>query len=230
MPMAIRWILVLLLLWPAWLGAVEVVDGPRVEIEGTTATIRWKLDSPAGGTVRFGPSKDALDQTEKSPAVAREHSIRLEGLKPGAQYHFSIGTARRALREGTFRVAGKASPPRATESTAESKAPPARQTWANVATLRDHFERHGPDFAASSPEDYAAQAWRFLQRAKKEGLPAKLDPEGTLRVWDPRSRAFAAYNGQGMTKTYFKPNSSDYFERQPGRLVRLKPDPASDQR
>ncbi|MFN0130448.1 MAG: hypothetical protein ACKV19_27615 [Verrucomicrobiales bacterium] len=242
----------LLLLWPAWLGAVEVVDGPRVNIEGTTATVSWKLDSPAGGTVRFGPGKDSLEHIEKSPAVAREHSVRLKGLKPGEQYHFSIGTARRVLREGTFIVAGvppsppAANPtpspnapsastrdpasPRATKSTAESTAPPARQTWANVATLRDHFERHGQDFAASSPEDYAAQAWRFLQRAKNEGLPAKLDPEGTLRIWDPRTRAFAAFNRQGMTKTYFKPNSRDYFERQPGLLVRLKPDPATDQR
>jgi pyocin large subunit-like protein len=97
-----------------------------------------------------------------------------------------------------------------------------------VATLRDHFDRHGGDFRATSPEDYAAQAWRFLQDAKAAGWPAKLDAEGTLRVWDPRTRAFAAYTRQGMTKTYFKPGSHDYFERQPGRPIRLKADIVSD--
>jgi hypothetical protein len=45
-----------------------------------------------------------------------------------------------------------------------------------------------------------------------------------LRVWDPKTRSFAAYTREGLTKTYFKPGSPDYFERQPGRPVRLKPE------
>ena len=44
------------------------------------------------------------------------------------------------------------------------------------------------------------------------------DSDGTIRVWDPKTRAFAAYNRDGTTRTYFKPGSPDYFERQPGRL------------
>jgi hypothetical protein len=239
----VRWFLTVLLLWPGWLGAVEIVDGPRVEVAGTTATVRWKLDGPAGGTVRFGLSAEALTRSEKSEKVAAEHAVRLDGLKPGTRYFYSVGTARRALRDGSFTAGGSpaaADPSRPAKPSAapaaappagvrpQTTAPPARQTWANVATLRDHYERHGRDFASVSPEDYAAQAWRFLERAKAEGLPAKLDPEGTLRVWDPRSRAFAAYSRQGLTKTYFKPGSPDYFERQPGRPVRLKPGPTSD--
>jgi hypothetical protein len=245
----IRWCLLVFLLWPAWLEAVEVVDGPRVEVAGTTATVRWKLDGPAGGTVRFGVNEADLNRSQKSPVVAAEHSVRLDGLSPGTRYFFSVGTARRPLREGTFTAGAgpqrsavdplpKAPPaadrptrsPAAGPSPASPAAPPARRTWANVATLRDHFERHGRDFGASSPDDYAAQAWHFLQRAKTEGLPAKQDPEGTLRVWDPRTRAFAAYSRQGMTKTYFKPGSPDYFDRQPGRPVRLKLDPATPPR
>lgn len=233
-----RWFLTVLLLWPGGLAAVEIIDGPRVEVDGTTATVRWKLDGPAGGTVRFGLSAEALTLTEKSGVVAAEHAVRLDGLKPGTRYFYSVGTARRVLRDGTFTVAGSPAgtdPSRPAQATpappagarGRTAAPPARRTWANVATLRDHYERHGRDFASSSPEDYAAQAWRFLERAKAEGLPAKLDPEGTLRVWDPRSRSFAAYTRQGLTKTYFKPGRPDYFERQPGRPVRLKPEPGS---
>jgi hypothetical protein len=251
MELLIRWFLVLVFLMPARLRAVEVIDGPRVEVAGTTATVWWKLDAPAGGTVRFGLAEEALNRSQKSPVVATEHTVRLDGLQAGVRYHYSVGTARRPLKTGSF-VAGAGSGTRGQRApdgedgparrggsaddapssakkaptASDAAAPPARRTWANVATLRDHYERHGRDFAATSAEDYAAQAWRFLQRAKTEGLPAKIDPEGTLRVWDPRTRSFAAYTRQGLTKTYFKPGSRDYFERQPGRPVRLKPDVA----
>jgi hypothetical protein len=101
-------------------------------------------------------------------------------------------------------------------------APPTSQTWANVATLEDHYVRHGRDFQAKSADDYAAQAWLFLQRARAEGLPAKIDPEGTTRVWEPKTRAFAAYNRQMKTKTYFRPRRPDYFADQPGQPIKLK--------
>lgn len=103
--------------------------------------------------------------------------------------------------------------------------PSTRKTWGNLSTLQDHFNRHGKDFDAKDPDDYAAQAWLFLQRAKSEGLPAKRDSSGVLRVYDPKSRAFAAYNRNGTTKTYFKPRRRDYFEDQPGESVDLRPKP-----
>jgi pyocin large subunit-like protein len=65
-------------------------------------------------------------------------------------------------------------------------------------------------------------AWEFLQRAKTEGLPAKQDETGVLRVFDPGSGAFAAYNRDQTTKTFFKPGSRDYFARQPGHSIDLK--------
>jgi hypothetical protein len=103
--------------------------------------------------------------------------------------------------------------------------PSTRKTWGNLSTLQDHFNRHGKDFEAKDPDDYAAQAWLFLQRAKSEGLPAKRDKSGVLRVYDPKSRAFAAYNRNGTTKTFFKPRRRDYFEDQPGESVDLRPKP-----
>jgi pyocin large subunit-like protein len=106
----------------------------------------------------------------------------------------------------------------------ETAAPigPASKTWGHLASLPDHFARHGADFGARNAEDYAAQAAAFLARAKTEGLPAKRDPDGALRVYDPATGAFGAYNANGTTRTYFKPGSPTYFERQPGVNVDLR--------
>jgi len=97
----------------------------------------------------------------------------------------------------------------------------ASATWGNGASLADHFSRHGRDFGAKNPDDYARMAADFLQRARKEALPAKVDDAGVLRVFDPASGAFGAYNRDGTTKTFFKPNNPGYFDRQPGRSVNL---------
>ena len=59
-------------------------------------------------------------------------------------------------------------------------APATRKTWGNVASLPDHFARHGADFSAKSQDDYAAQAWRFRERASTEHLPMKFDTDGTF--------------------------------------------------
>ena len=167
--------------------------------------------------------------TEIADAITITHSS-------GTTYTVDVGTARVWIGTTTFTTSGtppKASalvkgtgePPRPTPPSAQlekSQAPPARQTWGNLASLQDHFDRHGADFNAKNPEDYARLAWEFLQRAKATGLPAKLENDGVLRVYDPQTRAFAAYNKDGTTKTFFKANSRDYFERQPGRNIDLQ--------
>ena len=99
---------------------------------------------------------------------------------------------------------------------------PANKTWGHLESLPDHFARHGAEFGARSPEDYAAQAAAFLARARAEGLPAKRDADGALRIYDPATGTFGAYNANGTTRTYFKPGSPTYFERQPGVTVDLR--------
>ncbi len=116
-----------------------------------------------------------------------------------------------------------ASQPKPPKPPSPAAPPPARQTWGDLDTLQDHFVRHGRDFRAQNADDYAARAWLFLQRAIDEGLPVKQDAaDGTLRIWDPHTQSFAAYNRDFTTKTYFKPRRPDYFQRQPGRLVKLR--------
>jgi pyocin large subunit-like protein len=99
---------------------------------------------------------------------------------------------------------------------------PASQTWGRIESLPDHFARHGHDFQARNAEDYAGQAAAFLERARTSGLPAKRDADGSLRIYDPATGAFGAYNADGTTRTFFKPGSPDYFERQPGTNVDLR--------
>ena len=60
---------------------------------------------------------------------------------------------------------------------------------------------------------------RQARRAKTDRLPTKVDETGVTRIFDPKTGAFAAYNRDGTTKTFFKPGSPGYFDRQPGRLI-----------
>lgn len=40
-----------------------------------------------------------------------------------------------------------------------------------------------------------------------------------IRVYDPQTNTFGSYNSNGTTKTYYKPTSSTYWQRQPGSRI-----------
>ena len=220
------------------LHAVELIGQPQISTTANTANIQWRTDVECGTRLQFGLNPAALERKAEG-AVTREHTLQLEALTPATTYYFSVGSARAKLATGTFTTAGgapavapqpslirrvlNAITPDKNEApaVAPAQAPPARQTWGHLDSLQDHFDRHGRDFSSKSAEDYAAKAWGFLQRARAENLPMKLDDtDGTLRVFDPAARVFGAYNGAGKTKTFFKPGSADYWQRQPGRAVK----------
>ena len=50
----------------------------------------------------------------------------------------------------------------------------------------------------------------------------KLDG-ATVRVMNLRTLAFAAYNRDGTTKTYFRPRDASYWDRQPGEPITTPP-------
>jgi Purple acid Phosphatase, N-terminal domain len=235
--------------------AINLVAPPEVAPAAAgEAVVRWRIDNPAGGKVRYGLSADKLDQTA-SDGVGTDHSVTLHGLQPGTRYFFSVGTARNPLTTGSFIAGQPGTPPagkpvekpsllqkitRRITAPPEVKptpvakptpapkpiirdAPATSRIWGNISSLQDHFNRHGGDFAAKSPDDYAAQAWRFRERAVAERLPMKLDTDGTVRVFDPKSRAFASFNRNGTAKTYFRPDSSSYWQRQPGTPIQTPP-------
>jgi hypothetical protein len=97
------------------------------------------------------------------------------------------------------------------------RAAPSSSSWGNPATLMDHFERHGGDFGAVDALDYATQANSFFQRSATAGYPRKIDIDGTIRIYDPTTNTFGSYNSDGTTKTFFKPTSNAYWNRQPGK-------------
>lgn len=225
--------------------AASIVEGPSVEsgAEGV-AILRWRTDEPAGGRVRYTAVDGGPEQTATDAAIGTEHRVELKNLEPGKRYRYTVGTARRTMAEGTL-TGPSLEPAKQSSSTVLSRAvekifspvkaptpapapapvaaPPASVTWSNLATLEDHFQRHGADFRAANAEDYAALAWRFREKLVPAQVPMKLDGDGTLRAFDRKSGAFAAYNQAGRTKTYFKPGGADYFARQPGQPVQTPP-------
>jgi pyocin large subunit-like protein len=218
-----------LLAWGS-LSAADLVETPSVHFqERGTATIRWATDVPTRGRVIFGVRPDRMTESAEGP-VTNRHSVSLSGVPSNERCYYAIGTARVWLATNSF-MAGKAFTPVSSSSKpalsrsqappAASSAPPARKTWGHLVSLPDHYDRHGGDFQAKNPEDYARLAWEFLQRGRQKGWPAKVDEDQVLRVFDPGTGSFAAYNRDGTTKTFFKPGSRDYFERQPGRLIDL---------
>ncbi len=89
--------------------------------------------------------------------------------------------------------------------------------WGRAETLVDHFQRHGKDFGAKSAEEYANMASDFLGRAQKENLPTKIDSKGLIRVYEPKTNTFGAYNPDGTTATFYKPpQGQKYWDRQQG--------------
>jgi RHS repeat-associated protein len=90
-------------------------------------------------------------------------------------------------------------------------------TWGRAETLPDHFERHGADVGARTAEEYAESASELLTRSQAEGLPTKIDSSGTIRVYDPNTNTFGAFNPDGTTRTIFSPSRGRaYFDAQPG--------------
>ncbi|MED1664847.1 polymorphic toxin-type HINT domain-containing protein [Brevibacillus laterosporus] len=87
--------------------------------------------------------------------------------------------------------------------------------WGNQKTLQDHFVRHGGDFGAKTPDEYAKKANDFFNNKKK--YQVKTDTDGTIRVYDPKTNTFGSYNADGTTKTFYKPASPTYWSRQPGK-------------
>ena len=86
--------------------------------------------------------------------------------------------------------------------------------WANPNTFEKHFEKHGSDFNATSPEEYASKANEFLEYAKQNKLPMIEYANGAeIGAYDPATNTYGLYNADGTTKTFYKPTSATYFER-----------------
>jgi len=92
-----------------------------------------------------------------------------------------------------------------------------RLFWGNQRTLARHFRDHGADFGARSADEYADLAADALRTSQVERWPTKIDSDGVIRIYDPNTNTFGAFNPDGTAKTLFKPQrGSDYWDDQPG--------------
>lgn len=92
--------------------------------------------------------------------------------------------------------------------------------WADRRTLARHLRDHADDVGATTEAEYVRSARELLKRARAEGLPMKVAPDGTIRVFDPVSELFGSYRSDGLARTIFRPDppATDYWAKQPGVL------------
>ena len=218
--------------------AAELLGAPLVvPLAADAVRVLWRTDVPTGSRVAYGREADRLTDHAEGGLTA-EHAVELTGLLPATEYFFEVGTARKKLGRGCFKTGDspasisrpvKGSPlaksrpsiPVPPVNRPLSSPPPTSKTWGSLSSLPDHYARHGADFGAKNSDDYARMAWEFRQRAETEHWQSKVDPTGVMRIFDRRTGSFGAYNRDGTTKTFFKPKSPDYFDRQPGKNVSL---------
>ncbi len=202
-----------------WAGALELTSGPEVELKGTTAVIRWTTDTECGTVLKYGLDPNHLNRRAEG-VVGVQHEVTLKVALPRSPPSAKPASEPKSSKESKPAPEPRAAPAPAVEPA--RKAPPARVTWGDYSSLQDHYARHGRDFGSTSAAHYAQQAWEFLQRAMDEGLPAKVDQQGVIRVYEARTKSFASYNQDGTTRTFFKPQRPDYFRDQPGKPIRLR--------
>ena len=93
-----------------------------------------------------------------------------------------------------------------------------KNNWGDPKTLQDHFNRHGSNFGANNTDNYAKQANDFYNN--RNNYQIKVDEKGIIRVYDSKTNTFGAYNPDGTTKTFFKPDLEkhpDFWDYQSGK-------------
>ena len=86
---------------------------------------------------------------------------------------------------------------------------PVPESWGgDPEKFKEHFEQHGNNFNAKSPEDYASKAKEFYEQGINENLPAVEDPSvPKVSIYDSESNTFGAYNPDGTTRSFYKPRA-----------------------
>lgn len=78
----------------------------RPYVTGTArdrAVVRWRTGDAVGSILRWGESADALDRETVDEVPKKEHRVVLEGLEPGATYHYRVADPRGRVHAETRR-------------------------------------------------------------------------------------------------------------------------------
>ncbi len=198
----------------------------------------WLWRSTALEGTNTGRVMQAMLENHEPAALIREFASHVDKYLPTAHGDVVLPWERSTLEQVgeiffgaallgaggiTARAAGAGEAAEAAEG--GSVKLPASETWGRPETLAKHYKDHGADFGAASGEEYARLASEFFQRGLLDKLPTKIDPKtGAIRIYDPATNSFGAYNATGTTRTFFKPDPSvhgyatnwDYWLSQPG--------------
>ncbi len=196
----IRWIALLLALVPALVGsgAAEPPRTPRVATLTSVGISSAATTNDASTLASYDPIAKIVTRQQTGPPPPWRRVSATPIYEPFRQEPTDSAGAIAAEGEGLLNLS-------------------AEDSWGNPSSLEDHFLRHGADFGATSADQYANDASQFLQQALKDGYPVKVDADGVIRVYDPETNTFGAYNANGTTRTFFKPtNGAAYWASQPG--------------
>jgi len=189
-------------------------DTARVLVMLATAA----MGSQAAGMAKVGPTLPGAAQASRLAVAEGSVALELVGSVESvtiAESGLTIALAPGAVAmSSTSEDFGRGGP------RVQVVRPNTPSTWGAPTTLEDHFQRHGGDFGARSPEEYSRMAADFFRRAKSERLPTKVDQYGVIRSYDPGTNTFGAYNPDGTARTFFKPTrGTAYWADQPGDLL-----------
>lgn len=115
-------------------------------------------------------------------------------------------------------VAAAPSPSRASVPSVPPRAPSA-VGFRTRDRLLDHYDKHGAEFKASSPEAYLVLAQTLRAEPAVGDVREIVRPtDGVISKFDRRTGAFVAFDADSTIRTFFKPNDGEaYFERQARR-------------
>lgn len=87
----------------------------------------------------------------------------------------------------------------------------------------EHYEKHGREFGAISPDEYLLQAQTLRDRAAGGDILEAIRDDGVTTRFDRKAGTFLAFNEDFTIRTFFKPNDGErYFKRQLNRQVNRK--------
>jgi hypothetical protein len=140
-----------------------------------------------------------------------------------------------ANRPSPVRFAQNDDPARRSDAN-QMEAAPAKQSvagWGKAETLDKHFTDHGGDFGAKTREEYVEMSQKFFDTALSDQnavLRVDLDQK-IVRIYDPATNTFGAYNlDDHTTRTFFKPSSETYWPRNAGKWGQSTADMSPDER
>jgi hypothetical protein len=82
--------------------AQKITRGPYLQMGSPTAmTIVWRTDKSSDARIWYGTAPNALNFGVQRSSTAKQHELRITGLKPDTVYYYAVGTRSQILSKGT---------------------------------------------------------------------------------------------------------------------------------